>query len=240
MNLRLPLALLLAAHADAQGQQTQPAAAYKLRNAAAADVAKALTAPTVQPKLEAVFAAEPATNILFVTGDAAVQKRVTDLLTGLDKETPRIDVAMRVVELPAGFAKDVGLEEGGSWTLTPREARMLTAAMRRDKGVRIKSEPRLVAESGRQAVCRNGEADDAWKLGVLSCQSAKGGPLYVEVDATVTKPAPNKGTQSRGTRSSASVPDGGALVVRIACWTAEKADREMFVVVTPSVVEAQK
>ena len=106
MTARIPLLLLLAIGfvGPAFGQEAQQASVYKLRNAAAADVVKALSADAAVKKLNPTIVAEPRTNSVFVAGDAASQKRIAELLTALDKPSPSVQSTMVVLDASSEFA----------------------------------------------------------------------------------------------------------------------------------------
>ena len=165
MNLRhLSMILMFGLTGSAFGQDAQPATVYKLRNVAAADVAKSVTGYAAQKKLTVTVVAEPVTNAVFVSGDAEQQKRVVELMTSLDKQLPTVLVSAMVVEVPLGFAEDAGLGDGDKWVLTARETKMLVAAIHREKSAKKKSEPKMIVTDNKLAFFRCGsefEGDEA-------------------------------------------------------------------------------
>ena len=107
---------------------------YKLRNVAAADAARAVTAHLAGKRLAARVTEEAECNNVIVSADAAVQKQIGDLLAALDTAPPQVMVQATVMQVPRGFAAEAGLEGGaGAWTLSPREAKMLTGLIRAAK-----------------------------------------------------------------------------------------------------------
>src|SRR6185437_9974677 len=167
MALRVHVAILaaLALCGPAVAQSTKPeASVHKLRNIAAADAASALTAYVDKNKLPVAVVAEPISNCVMLAGEAAPIQQVARLLASLDKQPPMVVVKMIVMDAAAGFAEDTGLAEGAEthWVLTPREARMLTGAIRsgKERGkVDVLSHPQLVVANNNTGVVQMGSAE---------------------------------------------------------------------------------
>ncbi len=240
--------------AHAYGQQAQPATAYKLKHVVAADASKAVAAWAATQKMDFVILPEPLTNTVFVAGDPADQKKVVELFAALDKEPAKLEVAIAIVEVPGDFAKEVGLGDGEQWVLTPREARMMTAALRalrRAGAAKFKSEPKGITVDNRPFCVRHGEADDGIEAGVTPRLSPDGGSIRLAVELKATMPdmgaavavegfTPGKGTSSQATHLTESVPVGGTLVIRAGRGKTDKGTRDLLFVVTPTVDAAGK
>ncbi len=110
-------------------------AVYKLRNVAAADAAHAVNTFLTGKRLSAQVVAEPVSNEVCVAAEPALQKQIGDMLAALDKAPVQVTVQAMVIQVPRGFAAEAGLEgDGNAWTLSPREAKMLTGLIRAAKG----------------------------------------------------------------------------------------------------------
>ena len=110
-------------------------AVYKLRNVAAADAAHAVNTFLTGKRLSAQVVAEPVSNEVCVAAEPALQKQIGDMLAALDKAPVQVTVQAMVIQVPRGFAAEAGLEGGANaWTLSPREAKMLTGLIRAAKG----------------------------------------------------------------------------------------------------------
>ena len=244
-------AIAFALPGGAFGEDAQPASIYKLKNAAAAEVAQSLTAHAAHQKLEVTVVAEPVSNRLVVIGDAAAQKRVADLLTALDQAPSMVVVAMMIVEAPADFAKDSGLGDGDKWVLTPREARMLTAAIRREKEkgrMDVLSRPMLHLTDNRTGMVQIGNESEYYSILTTLRLSPKGDSVSLKIEAQFTKakagstapgdtvtPVAYKGIDS--TECAESIPTGGTLVVRCARREPGKDAKDIFLIMVPAAVE---
>lgn len=245
------VAIVFALPGNAFGQETQPASVYKLKNVAAADVAQSVTAQALQQKLEVTIVAEPVSNRLVVIGDAAAQKRVAGLLAVLDQAPPKVIVAMMIVEAPADFAKDSGLGDGDKWVLTPREARMLTTAIRREKEkgrMGVLSRPVMHLTDNQTRFMQIGDEGEYYTIHTTPHLSPKGDSVSLKIQAQFTKAKPGstppgetvtpvayKGIDS--TECAESVPTGGTLVVRCARRESGKEARDIFLIMVPTAVE---
>ncbi len=73
-----------------------------------------------------------------VSAEPTLQKQIGEMLAALDKEPAQVIVQAMVIQVPRGFAAETGLEigptAGNAWTLSPREAKMLTGLIRAAKG----------------------------------------------------------------------------------------------------------
>ena len=245
------VAIVFALPGGAFGQEAQPASVYKLKNVAASDVAQSVTTHAVQQKLEVTVVAEPVSNRLVVIGDAAAQKRVAGLLAALDQPLPMVVVAMIIVEAPADFAKDSGLGDGDKWVLTPREARMLTAAIRREKEkgrMDVLSRPILHLTDNRTGFMQIGNEGEYYSIHTTPQLSPKGDSVSLKIQAQFTKakagstapgetvtPVAYKGIDS--TECAESIPTGGTLVVRCVRRESGKEARDIFLIMVPTAVE---
>ena len=63
---------------------------YKLRNAAAADVAHAIAAHVEAQKLPARITFDAASNNVYVSATPAVQQQLGEMITALDKALPQV------------------------------------------------------------------------------------------------------------------------------------------------------
>ncbi len=107
----------------------------KLRNVAAADAADAVNAFLAGERLSAQVVAEPVPNVVRVSAEPALLQRLCDMIAALDKAPVQVTVQATVIQVPRGFAAEAGLEGGANaWTLSPREAKMLTGLIRAAKG----------------------------------------------------------------------------------------------------------
>lgn len=259
MNPRHLLVLLaFGLPGGAYGQEAQPATVYKLRNVAAADVVKTLAADAGLKKLNTTMVAEPVTNSLFVSGDAASQKRVTELLAGLDKQLPSVHAVSVVFEAPAEFAKDIGLGEGDKWVLTPREAAMFSVAMRREKQdgkVDVLSRPHLHLTDNQTGFFEVFNGLESFVIRATPRISPKGDSILLRVESEFTKahavpvtlgdpsskPVPLIAHDTQSSQVTEGVPTGNTLLVRAVLRKSQNKElRGLFLVMTPTVVSAAK
>ncbi len=241
------------------------AAVHRLRFVAAADAAAALNAFALRQNLSVIVAPEPVSNTVLVDGDPAGRKRVAAILAALDKEPPTVVVRMLIMRAPAGFAEEVGLGEAGEakWVLTPREVRMLTAAIRGAKehgGIDVLSRPQLMLTDNQTGFFQVGQqpapgpgptaVTDGLVTRVTPRISPDGGSVLLRVETQFSKvnPAPvvlGDGAQApvidtQAIQTTESVPNGGTLVVRGArSKTADGGATEMLAVITVDRVTTQ-
>lgn len=240
MRLRVHAAAIVTAVAlcgPAVAQSAKPeVAVHRLRCISAADAATALTAFAEKNKLPVAVVTEPALNTVTLAGEAAQVRQVAELLTSLDKAPPMVAAHMLVLEVPAGFAEDTGLGEAAEtgWVLTPREARMLTAAVRsgqkRDE-VDVLARPMLVVADNTTAVAKVGLAGAAGLTARVTPRVEGDGTVLLRVEAEVVRAAKGK-AEVETLHSTVSVADGGTLVMRGARTKAADGSREMLVIVT--------
>lgn len=125
---------------------------YKLRHAAAADVADALTKMAHHQKRDLTVVAEPVANCLLVAASPDQLKDVVRIVEKLDQEPPRVQVDVMLVRVPADFAEKAGLRQADTPAvfaggLTDRERQMFTALLRQAKEngtLEVLSCPRLM------------------------------------------------------------------------------------------------
>lgn len=241
MRFRIHVAAFVTALAmcGATFGQTKPETSVrKLRNITAADAAVALNAFIEKEKLPVAVVTEPVTNSVVLAGGAAPIRQVADQLASLDKEPQQILAEFIVLEAPVGFAEDIGLceEKETNCVLTPRETRMLTAALRLGKGqngVEVLSEPQVTVPNNNTADFRAGntEADKVTARLTPRIESDGNVKLGIDVQRTIAGKADEK------IQANAKVADGGTFVFRGAKKkVADRGIRETLVVVTVHVL----
>jgi type II secretory pathway component GspD/PulD (secretin) len=244
MSLRVHAAAIVTAIAlcgPALAQPTKPeATVHKLRNIAAAGAATALTQFVEKKKLPVAVVAEPVSNSVMLAGDAASIRQVAELLASLDQQPLSVVAQITVLKVPGGFAEDTGLSDGteANWVLTPREVRMLTAAIRSGKerlGVGIISCPQVMVTDNKTGVVQIGGAEgDSLTVGITPRIGSDGSVLLrVETEAKRA----SKGKIEEPVQASGKVKDGGTLVMRgVRTKTADGGTRETLVIVTVNLV----
>ena len=248
MSLRVHAAAIVAVIAlcgPALAQPTKPEAiVHKLRNIAAADAANALTAFIEKKKLPVAVVAEPVSNSVMLAGDAAPIRQVAELLASLDKQPPMVVARIQVLEAPAGFAEDTGLGEGAeaNWVLTPREVRMLTAAIRSGKerlGIDILSRPQLVVADNTTGVVQIGSTGADSLTARLTPRIGSDGTVLLRVESEVKRTSRGK-VETETVQATGKIADGGTLVMRGArTKTAGGGMRETLVIATINLVAAE-
>jgi type II secretory pathway component GspD/PulD (secretin) len=188
-------------------QQKPKAAVQRLRNISAADAVQALTTFADENNLPVTVVAEPVSNSVLLAGAAAPLKKVLDQLARLDEAPPSVQVQMIFLEVPVGFAAETGLAEGdeGRWVLTPREMRMLTAAMRRTKErgeLDVLSRPQLLVLNNQTGTVEIGGPK---LVAHVTPRIGTDGAVTLRLEAEV---------RDQTARATESVPDGGTLVLR--------------------------
>jgi Flp pilus assembly secretin CpaC len=111
---------------------------YKLRNAAAADVAAALDTFFGREKRAVTVVAEPVSNTLLVSAGHEQLKDVIKILDRLDQAPPQVRVELMVLQVPADFTEKLGLRKPGEfgtkpWELSDHEHAMFYALLRQAK-----------------------------------------------------------------------------------------------------------
>lgn len=245
MNLRVhaaAIATVIALCGPALAQPAKPeAAVHRLRNVAAADAAEALTAFVEKKKLPVAVIAEPVSNSVMLAGDAASVRQVAELLASLDKQPPSVVAQILVLEAPGGFAEDTGLGEGAeaNWVLTPREVRMLTAAIRSGKerlGIDILSRPQLMVADNKTGVVRIGGTEADGLTARVTPRIGSDGAVLLRVETEVKRTSKGK-AEEETVQATGKVANGGTLVMRGArTKTADGGTRETLVIVTINLV----
>jgi type II secretory pathway component GspD/PulD (secretin) len=231
------------------------AAVHRLRNVAATDAAHALNAFALEQNLTVIAAPEPVSNTVLLSGRASDRNRAAALLATLDQEPPTAVAQMAVMRVPAGFAEDAGLGEGNEtkWVLTPREARMLAAAVRREKErgqLEVLSRPTLTVADNQTGFVQTGDGTTGLTARLTPRVAADGGSVAVRVETQVAAANPTPVLLGDGVRVRAfdaqtiqaveSVPNGGTLVVRgPRSKTADGGATEVLLVLTIDRVKAQ-
>lgn len=225
-------------------QPSKPeASVHKLRNVAAVDVAKALTAFAEKEKVPVAVVAEPLSNSVMLAGDGVSIRKVSELLTSLDKEPRRVVTQITVLEAPAGFAEETGLGEGAeaSWVLTPREVRMLNAAIRAGKEHRVDilSRPQLLVEDNKTGDIQVGGAESDKLTVRVVPRIGSDGTVLLQVDTEVTRADKGKAGE-QANHATGKVLDGGTLVMRGArTKTADGGTRETIVILSAHIVRSE-
>jgi hypothetical protein len=248
MSLRYALTILATGFGLATASAQQPAkpdaSVYHLRNTAATDVALAVTTFAIQAKLAVTIVAEPVSNTVFVAGDPASHKKAMELVTRIDAPPPTVHMQMMILDVPTGFAQDVGLGEGDTWVLTPREVRMLTAAaIRREKkdgDIDILARPQLAVPEN-QTIPVQIVSDSAGSKSRIALRIAPdGGSVKVQLDVECIKSAGPGGSYIQSFQTTAIIPNGGTQVARGTQFkTPDGRTREVFVLTTIERVSPQ-
>jgi type II secretory pathway component GspD/PulD (secretin) len=126
--------------------------AFPLRNAAAADVAQALTEFLKSKKLDARLTHSAPSNTVYVQASAAVLEQVTKLIEKMDATPQQVQIALLVAQVPADFLSDIGMTDDTPNSpvlpLTARELNMLSVQIRKAKTrgcLKILAEPQFAA-----------------------------------------------------------------------------------------------
>lgn len=188
------------------------ATVYRLRNVAAADAAQTITALAARQELAVSVTAEPVSNTVLVTGAAGPRQQALELLTTLDRDPPMVVVRMAFVRVPAGFAEELGLADG-KCVLTPREAQLLTGAIRRDRDHEVLSAPQLVVTDNQTGVVQLG-SDTAGVTARVTPRVSPEGTILLRVEAGVREQAGEGAFNVQTVQTTESLPAGGTLVVR--------------------------
>ena len=124
---------------------------YRLRHAAAADVAHALKSHFGENCGVSVVA-EPVSNTLLVSAGPAEFQRIMKIVAAIDQAPPSVQLTMTWIEARGGFIEKTGLCPAGesgcgkAWTMSDREVRMFNALLRQGKQdgtLEILSRPQL-------------------------------------------------------------------------------------------------
>lgn len=186
---------------------------YRLRNTAAVDVAQALTAFATEKKLSVSIIAEPVSNTVLVAGAPVEHKQLAALVSAIDKAPPLVAVQMMIMNAPSGFEEDVGLGDGDSWVLTPRETRMLTAAIRKDKNLEILSRPMFIVADNQTGFVQVGNGT-AVTSRFTPRITPDGDSIMVRVEASFAKPTGANNTEIQNAQTTVKVLSGGIVVIR--------------------------
>ncbi len=223
----------LATSAFAQQPARPEVSVQKLRNAAAQDVVKALTTFAEQKGLAVSLVAEPVSNRVIVAGDASQMKQVIELITKIDSPPARVQAQLLIVEARFGFAKEIGLAEGieESWSLTDRETRMLTSAIRNAKEVKILSRPHLMIADNQTGVIEVGDETFGYSVHLTPRVMPQG--LLARIEASVKKP-----TTLDTIQTTVKTADGETTVFRLPYPpVAAAAKNEVLLVMTLHVLK---
>ena len=234
----MAITVALASTSLAQSPQPPEASLHRLRNAAAADVALALKQFAESKKMAVTVVAEPITNSVVVASDAATHKQLVAILEAIDKQPPQIHAEILIIQVPSGFAEDIGLGDMDkteeTWELTKREIRMLNAALRQAKkdGIMdVLSRPQLTVADNQPAFVEVGSGESQ-KVTARVTPRVISDSVLVNIETRVEKPTGKTGeTTTSAMRTTAKIPDGGTLVMR-AAKVIPGEDRELLLIMT--------
>ena len=193
-----------------------PPGELQLRYVSATDAARAVTAFAEQRGLAVRIAADPSTNVVRVSGEAADRQQVANVLTALDRRPPQVTCEVLVVRAPVGFVDGAILGAAGRSTLilSAREADGMHALALRAKsaGGDILDRPRLTIIEGQTGFSQLGEAGSELVTRVTPRLTPDGKTL---VQAEVRSTARFDGVQTTvGTEVTAQLESDGGLLVR--------------------------
>lgn len=230
----LALVFALSAGVSAQPPAGTQATVIKLRNTAAADVAQALTTFAGQKNLDVIVVAEPTSNTVLVKGDTTLVKQVIELIARIDREPSMVRVKATILDGPAGFAEETGLGTAAEakWALTPREARMLTAAIGKAKDQTVVSKPEMVVMDNQTGFFQIADGPAAFTARVTPRVAPDGKSVLLRVETQISKPADGRGTDTTSVQTTESIPTGGTLVIRGPRTKSADGSREILVVLT--------
>ena len=234
------------------------ATVYRLRNAAAADVAHALTTHLARENRNVTVTAEPVYNSILVSGDPAVQQQIARLVEKIDAAPPQVVVQMLILKAPASFVGNLGIADekdaGPTWVLTPRELRMFGLALREAKareGIDILSRPQFQVSDNQTGTVQVGQESAGINARVTPRVSPDGKTVLLRADVQVSEPAPapvNLGNGAataainrQSVQTTAVVPYDGAVLVRGArTKTADGVETELLILMTVHAVQPAK
>lgn len=233
------LAVVMAGSLAAQEPPVRPEPSlYRLRNAAAADVARAVAQFAETRKLAVGVVAEPVSNSVLVSGEPAALKQLDALITKIDAAPLQFRIEVTFLEVKPGFAEHVGIAAAGKgkeeavWILTEREQRMLTAVgLREAKAsgdlVNVFSRPTMLVANNQTGYAQVGstrqvnltsDGKNSTALNVTSeCFSARVTPRVTPQGTilTVSFGVANAGSMiEMGGMVGGIIPDGGSSVWR--------------------------
>jgi hypothetical protein len=208
----------------------------KLRNVAAQDVAQAIATFAKQKKLAVTVVAEPVSNTVMVAGDADGVKQSNELIAALDKQPAVIVAQLLIVEVPLGFATDLGLAEGteNTWSLTARETRMVNAAFRNKKEIKILFRPQMTAADNQTGYLKvGGDLTNNYSVRITSRVMPEGGVL-ARIETSVKG---SSGSEVETQTTTAKTHDGGTVVTRMTNVPAKEGEAtEVLLIMTVHVV----
>ncbi|OWK34608.1 secretin N-terminal domain-containing protein [Fimbriiglobus ruber] len=209
---------------------------HKLRYAAAADAACALTAFAGTKKIPVKIVAEPMSNSVTITGEPAACKQLIDVLSLLDKQPPAVWVRLTFVEMPAGFADEIGLASGAesTWLLKPREARMLAAAVRNDKDRNFLSRPEMMVADNQTGIFQTGDNRCNLTARVTPRIAPNGEPVTLRLETEIKRHVAGKQTSEiQSIYVTETIPHDEMLVTRgMRSRTADGGAKEVFILAT--------
>ena len=146
-------------------------------------------------------------SALVVKNSPAVVAEVADLLAGLRKlHDTSVSTEVRVLSVPAGFCKRVGLTpaDGSPSVLSDREVRLLLETAQGNRSIDVMQFPKLTTFDGQAATVRvdEEEAGDA----VTLCGRVSADGRFVSLKVHVAR-------GGKSAEAAVVVPDGGTMVV---------------------------
>jgi type II secretory pathway component GspD/PulD (secretin) len=160
-------------------------AAYRLRNAAAADAATAVRQHLAGTRCDVTVAG--VTNELVVRGSPAAHARVAALVGEIDRTPPQVVVTMLIATVPTGFLRDCGLTRDGDvcCSLSEREVELFNVALRACPGRQVLSRPQVQVTDNQTGYVQVGQELPAGVVRPVVYSPALPGPrLAITVDPT--------------------------------------------------------
>lgn len=193
---------------------------------------RVLSEPVVVPRPvpEAVVRASQAENDTMVRRAAFAEEH-----------QPQVLVTALFVKVPAGFAESAGISasaEEGKWVLNEREARMLTATLRREKAsCEVLSRPQLLVPDRRPGSLQIGQDGPVARSLTLNLIPAisRDGTIRLQIQNRQVEQVAGPVVRMKASmiETSESVPTGGTLVIRGVVPADEES--ELLIVLTPRI-----
>ena len=210
------LRLVLVCHCLRNNNPRNPRRPFTALRTLRYDVVDAVNKFAAESKIAVTIVAEPISNSVFIAGEPAPQKKVMELVTAIDKAPPIVRMQMMVLEVPAGFAEEIGLGEGDNWVLTPREVRMLSAAVRREKKdgrIDILSQPQLAVADNQRGFVQVGSGTPSMIARITPRVTPDSKSVMLRLEVEFSKSADTGVSNAQNITTTEMVPNGGALVL---------------------------
>ena len=153
-----------------------------------------------------------------------------------------------MVEVPADFAETSGLGEGDKWVLSPRETRMLKAAIAwgSGRGIRVLCEPKLLLTDNKTGFFKISKQD--LTIRATPRIAPEGGAILLRVEAQATKsrtvptifgdkPMPLAVLNTKSSETTESIPEGSTLLMRTVQSKTENETRDVFILVNAAILK---